>query len=1655
MLSRREFVNTFDALLARSDSAAIQGSESELHELYDILDPQARGSVSIEDVDRLLRQASQIAPEQETVKATSSSGPIPRLRQWMLKQQWLFIDLLKKIGEAPVSKAEFQQSITIPASFLPAQMIDELFDVMAFGSAKRLCPKELCERLVDSASFKETMRKRAVRHVVRKVLSDQKRDITAPFRKADQASSGYLSKEEQYAVLKSLGSPDLSFMDKRLVIDSESYETLVQILLGEARSMVLLQLQRGCERLEAQIDKFESRLKEVGQVVTMEQARKCLPEDLRASDFFDLLVKATVGPNPAPFKITEWVDKGKPKWPTPEAMLTRIFGGIPTPARKIAPLEHQLTLLFYKIHQTQRKNNLTDLQAFECLAPTGKSIHVEELRNTVFQLLNLSSVPTNEELGLPKKGPCLSFDEFRDKISFELAPFQKSLEKAFAPFRGASMPLAEFVKFFVPSEVTKVQSENLLRLVFGPHALALKEVQRQPLELFLGTVQAAPKVAHADPLEKVREKMAKVEFTGSDILSRAETEQFLAPLTDAEKDLVIALAEAKDRGGVRLLSLRALCLPADEHCISVHIGPANIHIEGTLHVRYHFAGTNHYADAVAPLDLHAEHSFFLAKDDSLATLLATYDSDEVLSIVSQSPTLEARAVLKKADFAKFLSMAHVPLGVTLTQNLAFGKGTIKVHIFYQRKSPGTGTKTSSHFKNASIVSEVGAVMPPLPPAPKKPVVERSTKVDSLHLAANFARHVEHLYVEVRSPQKTTRSAPCAVPDRAWVVAIPLDIPAFTEAAVDVHVVGLDGQLLAYAVVKMESTAPVQDASFWFPLYQACTSSPTKGQLIGRVLVQGSVWIPKQLPKYQLYGVLPSGVLFSQSTEAGPKVLRDIIGVDLKTAETLSDVKELLPPDIAGEISVAMREVLREVWNLALWPWALVHWVALRLVARTAPSYRDVHHNERIEWTTTGCLPMSVTKKVLEPVLSPALWAFVSNKKEWRIASDNKLDGDFFDYQVFLSDLQHPCLTEHASGVMTQHAHLSTEDARRVGASFSPARNRTDVPHLDSKGSKGPTCHITIAQAVHLHKAHDDSPNSFVVLQWSSLGLEVDRTQVIYKSTCPAWLHECDVTLPTFYDGQKMHYPDGYKSLELTLMVMHAPSGGHHGPPIPLGRAHVAMAPLCYLPEIDGYYNIEGVDGTGEHGQIRLTVRPSIAATPLAKPVTDPATRHSIDELRKSLELRTSYASFQPTTVATANVWPDYELNSSTIPAVFPSETRLRFAAQLREHETSLQSLTESADLKKLHMDNMRDLETCVSSMLRGRKQSPPPGSSVRIVSPPSRVPTSFVGSKNMHETAITTWPEMPAWRNSSTITPPARRSVEDSRDLLFNPRIHRMEVVDDGPPAAVTASRAQKLVPIARDRSPGSARDVARDDAAKSVIACPAELDIDVLLTMPTPEATPHAPPSALLSSAEKKQTRNALEEENERNSQNIPQPAKASSSVRTHVASSSSFAPPTNGTASATFSPPRGDRDKSDENTRAHTDDTHCVVDVSVQIAQPVVPAVVDGNASPSRAAISEHYVAHTGAGSDVCAVGQPPPQYLQDVRPVGEPPPQYLQQLWDSPARNSRIVRENDRFCDVKARESFDTTTHQRQEPEPQLPRWLQTWDVETSRIYSILRS
>lgn len=107
-LGRYEFVAACEALLADAPGC---GNAADLHELFDILDPQCTGQVSLQEFSRLLKSyrkvpkavdghtaAVRLMEERRGIPQTEPGpglvlSPLAGLRAWMLQHAWIFQDL--------------------------------------------------------------------------------------------------------------------------------------------------------------------------------------------------------------------------------------------------------------------------------------------------------------------------------------------------------------------------------------------------------------------------------------------------------------------------------------------------------------------------------------------------------------------------------------------------------------------------------------------------------------------------------------------------------------------------------------------------------------------------------------------------------------------------------------------------------------------------------------------------------------------------------------------------------------------------------------------------------------------------------------------------------------------------------------------------------------------------------------------------------------------------------------------------------------------------------------------------------------------------------------------------------------------------------------------------------------------------------------------------------------------------------------------------------------------------------------------------------------------------------------------------------------------------------------------------------------------------
>jgi len=245
-------------------------------------------------------------------------------------------------------------------------------------------------------------------------------------------------------------------------------------------------------------------------------------------------------------------------------------------------------------------------------------------------------------------------------------------------------------------------------------------------------------------------------------------------------------------------------------------------------------------------------------------------------------------------------------------------------------------------------------------------------------------------------------------------------------------------------------------------------------------------------------------------------------------------------------------------------------------------------------------------------LPAGLWDFLECWQPWITGIDGQLRASqHFDYIAFFSDLRSSgieILEEPSTQWFEQTMYVSPESAQVLQRRF----NCTDVL----------TVVLQIKRALHLPLFGNKCPNTCVAYGWRVAGStcshvadswssgELGRTDVIYRTTCPAWDSSMPLTLPsTIGDGRFMSYPAGFRVLELHLQVYHIelPAAGGSSSSFSrgtlLGIASVPLAPLLTgFEELDGYFHISTMEegspfspGSSGHGQIYVKLVPNSEA----------------------------------------------------------------------------------------------------------------------------------------------------------------------------------------------------------------------------------------------------------------------------------------------------------------------------------------------------------------------------------------------------------------------------------------------------------------------------
>eukprot|EP00931_Biecheleriopsis_adriatica_P051192 TRINITY_DN29669_c0_g1_i1.p1 TRINITY_DN29669_c0_g1~~TRINITY_DN29669_c0_g1_i1.p1 ORF type:complete len:1639 (+),score=388.99 TRINITY_DN29669_c0_g1_i1:732-4919(+) len=171
----------------------------------------------------------------------------------------------------------------------------------------------------------------------------------------------------------------------------------------------------------------------------------------------------------------------------------------------------------------------------------------------------------------------------------------------------------------------------------------------------------------------------------------------------------------------------------------------------------------------------------------------------------------------------------------------------------------------------------------------------------------------------------------------------------------------------------------------------------------------------------------------------------------------------------------------------------------------------------------------------------------------------------------------------------------------------------------SKSLEAPSVVLQITNAFHLPLVREKCPNTFVSYSWQvsrepvECQAELGQTEVIYRTTCPAWDYRATVPLPQLSSRRQLAYPASLGEVALQLSLWHVDTlrGDAAGSSrLLLGTAVAPLSPLLSgFEELDGYFHLAAAqqqddpehcnaatEGEGYgRGQIRLKLRVSVAS----------------------------------------------------------------------------------------------------------------------------------------------------------------------------------------------------------------------------------------------------------------------------------------------------------------------------------------------------------------------------------------------------------------------------------------------------------------------------
>lgn len=236
------------------------------------------------------------------------------------------------------------------------------------------------------------------------------------------------------------------------------------------------------------------------------------------------------------------------------------------------------------------------------------------------------------------------------------------------------------------------------------------------------------------------------------------------------------------------------------------------------------------------------------------------------------------------------------------------------------------------------------------------------------------------------------------------------------------------------------------------------------------------------------------------------------------------------------------------------------------------------------------------------------WSFIRHWQTWTLPVKYRMGAERIDYIVFFSDLASTDVDGDAvfSDLL---ANIPPEPAPPT--ELLPTVCQTKREDEEENAENRPSVSMHIANALHLPRMRGKTPNTFVTFVWQqsephgsredSAGVHgrdtLGQTDVIFRTTCPAWDHSSTLILPKYVGNSELAvYPKSFAAVRLALRVWHVETPGVDEHTF-VGMASVSFSPLATgFREIDGYFHILGPgapwSGAEPCGQIRLTISPS-------------------------------------------------------------------------------------------------------------------------------------------------------------------------------------------------------------------------------------------------------------------------------------------------------------------------------------------------------------------------------------------------------------------------------------------------------------------------------